>query len=200
MKKLLIVCVLAAVGGYVLLKDTPEIKNLNNPGQTIVAFGDSLTAGYGAPKGSSYPDFLARKLGRDVVNLGLTGETAVHAPSRLPEVLAQKPYMVLIEFGANDHLRGMSQAAAVSAVGKIVDAVQQAGAVAVVVDTGGPGMDKYTRDYKQLAREKGAVFVPGILKGIFYKPKYKSDRVHPNADGYEIVAKRVYQKIKPYVK
>ena len=191
---------IAVAGVYYFLRDTVEIKNVDNSGTAIVAFGDSLTAGYGAPKGSSYPDFLARKLGRDVVNLGLSGETAEHAPSRLPEVLAQNPYMVLIEFGGNDYMRNMRMEDAAAAVGQIVDAVQQAGAIAVVVDTGGPGMGHYTRAYKKLAQEKGAVFVPGILKGIFNKKEYKSDMVHPNAAGYKIVAERVYEEIKPYVK
>ena len=191
---------IAVAGVYYFLRDTVEIKNVDNSGTAIVAFGDSLTAGYGAPKGSSYPDFLARKLGRDVVNLGLSGETAVHAPSRLPEVLAQNPYMVLIEFGGNDYMRNMRMEEAASAVAQIVDAVQAAGAIAVVVDIGGPGMGHYTRAYKKLAQEKGAVFVPGILKGIFNKKEYKSDMVHPNAAGYKIVAGRVYEEIKPYVK
>lgn len=195
-----ILVLLVAVCAYYFMRDTAEIKNVHNPGTAIVAFGDSLTAGYGAPKGSAYPDFLAQLLGREVINLGLSGETAEQAPARLPEVLAQNPYMVLIEFGGNDYMRNMRMEDAVAAVGQIVDAVQQAGAIAVVVDIGGPGMGHYTRAYKQLAQEKQAVFVPGILKGIFNKKKYKADMVHPNAAGYKIVAERVHKAIKPYVK
>ena len=191
---------LVAACAYYFMKDTAEIKNLHNPGTAVVAFGDSLTAGYGAPKGSAYPAVLAAKLGREVVNLGRSGETAAHAPSRLPEVLAQNPHMVLIEFGANDFMQNRRMEDALAAVAEIVDAVQQAGAVAVIVDTGAPGMGHYSRAYKKLAEEKGAVFVPGILEGIFNKRQYKSDMVHPNAAGYEIVAERVYERIKPYLK
>ena len=191
---------LVAACAYYFTKDTAEIKNLHNPGTAVVAFGDSLTAGYGAPKGSAYPAVLAAKLGREVVNLGMSGETAAHAPSRLPEVLAQNPHMVLIEFGANDFMQNRRMEDALAAVAEIVDAVQQAGAVAVIVDTGAPGMGHYSRAYKKLAEEKGAVFVPGILEGIFNKRQYKSDMVHPNAAGYEIVAERVYERIKPYLK
>lgn len=191
---------LVAACAYYFMKDTAEIKNLHNPGTAVVAFGDSLTAGYGAPKGSAYPAVLAAKLGREVVNLGMSGETAAHAPSRLPEVLAQNPHMVLIEFGANDFMQNRRMEDALAAVTEIVDAVQQAGAVAVIVDTGAPGMGHYSRAYKKLAEEKGAVFVPGILEGIFNKRQYKSDMVHPNAAGYEIVAERVYERIKPYLK
>lgn len=191
---------LVAACAYYFMKDTAEIKNLHNPGTAVVAFGDSLTAGYGAPKGSAYPAVLAAKLGREVVNLGMSGETAVHAPSRLPEVLVQNPHMVLIEFGANDFMQNRRMEDALAAVTEIVDAVQQAGAVAVIVDTGAPGMGHYSRAYKKLAKERGAIFVPGILEGIFNKRQYKSDMVHPNAAGYEIVAERVYERIKPYLK
>ena len=176
-----------------------EVKNFPNSNQTIVAFGDSLTAGYGSPKGAAYPDYLAEKLGRPVINLGVSGELAVQAPSRLSQVLAQQPYMVLIEFGANDFMQQRSMEAAVAAVREIVEAVQEAGAIAVIVDTGGPNMDGYTRAYKELAREKQALFVPTILRGIFNKPSLKSDMVHPNAAGYEKVADKVYDVIKDYV-
>lgn len=199
MKKWIILLCVAA-GVYYFMRTPVEIKNVGNSGTAIVAFGDSLTAGYGAAKGSSYPDFLSRKLGQEVINLGLSGETAAHAPKRLPEVLSHNPYMVLIEFGGNDYMQTRSREAAVQAVAEIVDAVQQAGAVAVVVDIGGPGMGEYTKAYKKMAQEKQAVFVPGILQGIFSKRQYKSDMVHPNAAGYEIVAGRVYEAIEPYLK
>lgn len=198
MQKWILLAVLAACVFY-FMRSSPDIKNLHNPHTAIVAFGDSLTAGYGAPKGSSYPDVLAQKLGRPVVNLGLSGDTAVNAPSRLPQVLEQNPHMVLIEFGANDFMRSLSREAAVAAVAQMVDAVQAAGAVAVIVDTGGPGMDRYTSAYKKLAKEKQAIFVPGILSGIFRDRRYKSDMVHPNAAGYAKVADKVYKEIKPYL-
>ncbi len=184
---------------YFLREGKTEIKNFPNSRRSIVAFGDSLTAGYGAPAGTSYPDVLAKKINRPVVNLGVSGETAAAAPARLQEVLDERPYMVLIEFGANDHMRQQSRQAAINAVAQIVDEVQRSGAIAVIVDTGGPGMGEYTKAYKQMAKEKGALFVPGILKGIFYKPSLKSDQVHPNAQGYAKVADRVYKVIKNYL-
>ncbi len=176
-----------------------NIKNFPNPNRAVVAFGDSLTAGYGAPAGNSYPDVLAKKINRPVVNLGVSGETAAQAPARIGQVLREQPYMVLIEFGANDHMRQQSRQAAINAVAQIVDEVQAAGAIAVIVDTGGPGMGEYTKAYKQMAKEKGALFVPGIIKGIFYKPSLKSDQVHPNAQGYALVADKVHKVIKDYL-
>ena len=192
--------VIAFVVLWGIFREKNTVKNFPNERQTIVAFGDSLTAGYGAPGGSSYPDYLGQLLGRPVVNLGLSGELAAHAPERLKEVLAYQPHMVLIEFGANDFMQQRSTQAAIAAVRQIVDEVQASGAIAVIIDTGGPGMGDYTKAYRELAKEKKALFVPGILKGIFIKRNLKSDSVHPNAQGYKIVAERVHKVIKSYVK
>ncbi len=191
---------MAIVAAWFLLGGKTEIKNLGNSGQTVVAFGDSLTAGYGAGKDKAYPAVLGRMINRPVVNLGLSGDTAANAPARLPQVLQANPYMVLIEFGGNDFMRSVPFDQTEQAMRQIVDEVQSAGAVAVLVDTGGyPGMSRYTKLYKQIAKEKQALFVPGILDGIFGKSKYKADPIHPNAAGYEIVAQKVHKAIKPYL-
>ncbi len=199
MKKILL-GVLIVMGLFYLFRGgKSSIQNFPNDHRTVVAFGDSLTAGYGASAGESYPDVLAQLIDRPVVNLGLSGDTAANAPTRLTSVLRERPYMVLIEFGANDFMRRQSTQQAVSAVARIVDEVQAAGAIAVIVDTGGPGMSEYTKAYKKLSKEKGALFVPGILKGIFFHKKYKSDQVHPNAEGYAKIAHKVHKVIQPYL-
>lgn len=179
---------------------TVEIKNVKNAGYTLVAFGDSLTYGYGAARDDSYPAVLARSLNRPVINLGKNGETAQGAAPRIAQALAENPYMVLLEFGGNDFMKGVSFEQTLHSMEQMVDAVQAAGAVAVIVDTGGYyGMQKYSKAYKKIAREKGAVFVPGILDGIFNKSAYKADQIHPNAAGYAVVAERVEKAIKPYL-
>ena len=176
-----------------------KIKNFPKNNRAVVAFGDSLTAGYGVSAAESYPAQLAKKTDRPVVNLGVSGETAVQGLARVEQVLQERPYMVLIEFGANDFMRRQSTQSALEAVEKIIDQVQAAGAIAVIVDTGGPGMGEYTKAYKEMAKEKGALYVPGIMKGIFYKPSLKSDQVPPNAAGYEKIARKVYKKIEKYL-
>ena len=201
MKKWILLGIMGVgIGIWFSVSTRPTIQNEQRPVQVIVAFGNSLTSGKGAGGRSlSYPAVLAELTGLEVINLGVSGELAVQAPARLPEVLAYGPDMVLIEFGANDYMQHLSMDDAVDAVEEIVDAVQKSGAIAVIVDTGGPGMEDYTKAYKKLAKEKGAIFVPGILKGIFRKRELKSDMVHPNAAGYEIIAERVYEAIEPYL-
>ncbi|MDQ2945955.1 MAG: arylesterase, partial [Acidobacteriota bacterium] len=78
----------------------------------IVAFGDSLTAGFGADPGSSYPDFLQKELDRRslkwrVVNAGVSGDTTTDGLNRVPEVLSYHPSIVIVGFGGNDGLRGL---------------------------------------------------------------------------------------------
>ncbi|ACC97951.1 Lipolytic protein family [Elusimicrobium minutum Pei191] len=202
MKKVILTAIIAAAMVFAYKSFTKtEIKNLqNNNSNTIVAFGDSLTYGHGASPGKSYPDILAQKTNMRVVNLGVSGETAPQGLARINDVFKHRPYMVLIEFGGNDFIRKTPFEETVSAIEKMVDAVQAQGAVAVIVDTGGnPFMGKYTKAYKQIAKEKGAVFVPAIMDGILTNPKLKSDQIHPNNEGYAVLAERVYKGIKKYL-
>lgn len=185
---------------YMLGKKKPEIKNVGNNRQRIVVFGDSLSYGYGAERGHSYPDLIAQKIERPVINLGRNGETAVHAVFRIEEVLELEPYMVLIEFGGNDFMQAVAFEKTLQAMSDMVDSVQAAGSVAVVVDTGGfYGMKKYSKAYRKMAKEKGAVFVEGILEGVFGKSALMSDQIHPNSKGYEMIADKMYQQIKDYL-
>ena len=193
--------ILFAAAVYVLWGPTkPDVKNAGRTGATIVAFGDSLTYGKGAPRNQTYPAVLTELTGKRVINLGVNGDTGAAAPRRLAQVMEHKPYMVLIEFGGNDFMRSVPFEQTIASVSRIVDEVQAAGAIAVIVDTGGYyGMRKYSKAYKKLAKEKGAVFVSGILDGVFGQHALMSDQVHPNAAGYKIVAERVYEEIKDYL-
>ena len=175
--------------------------NADNPGRTIVAFGDSLTAGYGAADGESFPARLQTMVNMPVINLGVSGDTARAGADRKREIARHNPFMVLIEFGGNDLMRGRPFAETQTALEEIVDYVHSLGAIAVLVDTGGNfKMAPYSKMMKQLAQDKGALFVPAIMDGIFYKPQYKSDGIHPNAEGYRLIAGKVYKKISPFLR
>src|SRR5262249_54757570 len=91
--------------------DTPQAVAPPDGRPVIVAFGDSLSAGAGVDGGQSYPDFLqkdldARRLRYRVVNAGISGETSSDGLDRIDQVIALKPAIVIVEFGANDGLRG----------------------------------------------------------------------------------------------
>ena len=199
MKNILIVVAIAFAIWYVFAH-RHTVKNAGQPVSVIVAFGDDLTAGEGGGDlRNSYPSVLAQLSSKLVINHGYSGETALNAPRHLSEVLAHNPQMVLIEFGANDYLQRMNIDQSVAAIGQIVDAVQAAGAMAVIVDTGGRGMGVYTKAYKKLARRKHALFIPGILNKIVNKREYMADMSHPNFKGYKIIAEQVHLVIEPYL-
>ena len=178
-----------------------EPRNYLNSNTDIIAFGDSLTEGYGAAKNEAYPAHLSQMLGREVVNLGVSGDTSAMGLARIDEIKKYSPYMVLIEFSANDFFRKIPKEATEQNLKEIVRQVQEMGAIAVLVDTGGAyPMEAYTKIQKQIAKEYNALFVPAIMDGIYNKKALKSDQIHPNNKGYEIVATKVKKVIKPYLR
>ena len=200
MKKIAFLLLLVALVWHYWPTSEITVKKTRNPQGNIVVYGDSLSYGKGAAPSESYPALLERSLGRTVINMGRNGETASNAVRRIQEAVEEKPCMVLIEFGGNDLMRSVPFEQTITAMEQMIDAVQAAGAVAVVVDTGGSAlMGRYSKAYKKIAREKGAVFVPGILDGIFGKRSLMSDQIHPNAAGYQIIAEKVEKVIKPYL-
>src|SRR5215813_14185000 len=102
----------------------------------ILAFGDSLTAGYGVPPGTGYPDLLQRKLDTlgykyRVVSMGISGDTTSGGRARMRYALAAKPAIVILELGANDGLRGQPVTRIQSNLEDMIKEFQQTGAKVV---------------------------------------------------------------------
>jgi acyl-CoA thioesterase-1 len=100
-----------------------------------VAFGDSLTAGFGADQ--SYPDVLQQLLAKNgyrykVVNAGVSGNTTSDGVDRVAEVLSAKPSIVILEFGGNDGLRGLPLATTRANLYQMIVTLQKAGAKVVL--------------------------------------------------------------------
>ena len=177
-----------------------EPKNYPNSNTDIVAFGDSLTYGYGAAQDESYPAHLSQMLGREIINLGVSGDTSAMGLARISEIKKYSPYMVLIEFSANDFFRQVPKDQTENNLREIVRQVQDMGAIAVLVDTGGAyPMDAYTKIQKQIVKDYNTLFVPAIMGGIYNKKALMSDNIHPNDKGYKIVAERVKKVIEDYL-
>ncbi len=179
-----------------------DIKNIDSQGVHIICFGDSLTFGYGVNPGEDYPTALARLLRKPVINAGIDGDTTRTALQRIQsDVLEKRPRLVIMEFGGNDFLKKVPQEETVNNLREMVDLVQARGAMVAIVDiSAGIFFAEYRKMYKKLAEESGCIFVPRILSGIITNPSMKSDFLHPNADGYKIIAYRVLFAIKPYLK
>jgi lysophospholipase L1-like esterase len=164
-----------------------------------VAFGDSLTEGYGASGGMDYPSQLRKRLGVEIRNLGLSGETSADGLRRLADVEALDPRVVLLCFGGNDVLQNLPRQQMFSNVGAMIDRLQSRGAFVVLIGIRGPSLvgDANAKGFSELAREKGVLYVPNMLDGILTHPSLMSDYLHPNDAGYERIAARIEKELRP---
>jgi len=180
----------------------PEIKNLDAQGANIICFGDSITFGYGANPGEDYPSALRKLVKLPVVNAGVDGDTTFAALERLEnDVLARNPKLVIVEFCGNDFLKKIPKENTVKNLTRIIERIQEKGAMVALVDiSAGMFFREYREAFKKIAAEKKAIFIPVILNRIITNPAMKSDFFHPNARGYQVIAKRIYQAIFAYIK
>lgn len=191
---------LAAVAVYLLLPTSGKIRNTAPTGETIVCFGDSLTAGVGGARGMDYPAQLSRLIGQEVINAGVPGDTTATALNRLPAILALQPKIVLITLGGNDLKNGIAKEIAFKNLAEIVGRLQDNGALVIIGGLDLPFWGRgFAEAYAELAGESGSVLVPNVLGEIFGKSDLMSDRIHPNSKGYTIMAQHFYNALKPYL-
>ena len=115
-----------------------DIRNAQPRGSRIIAFGDSVTAGHRLKAGEAYPERLAALIGKPVLNRGVSGETTAEALDRLErDVLAADPRIVIVCLGVNDMLRGLPPGPQFAALRRIVEGIQERGALVVLVGTEG---------------------------------------------------------------
>ena len=182
----------------VALACSPRAPNLDSPGSTIVCFGDSITAGVGAAPEESYPTLLAEALGVEVRNLGVPGDTAGSAAARIDQVLAQDPWLVIVELGGNDLLQRAPIAATEAALRGIVERLLAARVVPVLVEIEVPFYGGgYDDMFERLADDYDVPLVDDALRGILTDPALKSDTIHPNAAGYRRLAQAVAAEVEP---
>ena len=203
MKKTLIALavLVALVVIHQALFDTAPVTNAQPSGERIICFGDSLTFGTGAGTDEDYPSRLASLLGREVINAGVPGNTTADAVKRLEhDVLAHNPRIVLITLGGNDLMRDLPREEAFENLETIVRKIHRQGAMVVVGGIDVPLFDRGFDDaYEDLQDSTGCLLIPNVLKGLIGKHNLMSDRIHPNGDGYEIMAKRFQKEIEPYL-
>lgn len=178
-----------------------EIKNINSTGNNIICFGDSLTFGYGAQPGEDFPHVLETMISFPVINSGLDGDSSVSALKRLKiDVLDREPLLVIIEFGGNDFLRRVPLVATLSNVEEMIVKIQASGAMVAIADISiGIVMDDYSKGFKKLSEKHKTIYIPDLLKGILGNSSLRSDLIHPNAQGYKILAQRIYRYIIPHL-
>src|SRR6266446_10233470 len=169
-------------------------ESINPPRATgpWIAFGDSLTAGYGAEPGHDYPTLLGRRLGVEIKNFGHYGETSRNGLDRVESVAALNPRVVLLSLGGNDALQQLPPEQIFRNLAAIIGRLQQQGAFVILIGIRSTTIrDKNASRFKKLARETRVFYVPDILAGILTHPQLMSDYVHPNDKGYEAIAGRL---------
>ena len=198
--KILAIVLLIGTGVFVFQKSRQE-EYKNFPPQATgdwVAFGDSLTAGTGAPQGADYPTVLSQKIGRPIHNREVPGETTQHALNRVGTIAQLRPRVVLLCFGGNDGLQQLPADKTFANLSAIIDELHAAGSFVVLIGVRSASVsDRYAKLFKNLADEKNVLFVPNILKGVLGTPSLMSDYIHPNEEGYKAIAVRLEKALAP---
>lgn len=164
------------------------------PGDRILAFGDSLTAGIGAATQHSYPTVLAQLSGLDVVNAGISGETTEEGLQRLPGELERvAPALLVLTEGGNDILRNVSSRIIKENLRAMIEHANRRGIPVVLI--GVPQKNLFSSVaplYRELAEEYALVFDDTLLSDLLRTPRYKADMVHFNERGYRAMAEGIY--------
>ena len=179
--------------------DYDALANFPRATGPIVCFGDSITRGYGASPGRTYPERLAGHLGLPVVNAGRDGDTTATALARLDEVLALQPRLTIVELGGNDLLRKTPKEQTFRNLDQIVARLVAGGSMVMIVHAkfGLFLSDPYREGYAAIADARGALLVVDVLDDILGNPARMYDQIHPNDDGYALIAARVAEAAGP---
>ena len=157
-----------------------------------------MTAGLGASDGADYPSILGKLLDVPILNFGTPGATSQDALGKVSDVLKADPKVVLLCFGGNDTLNGVPHEQTFQNVSQIIDQFHHAGAFVVLIGVRSASVrDKYSAEFKSLARQKNVLYVPNILSGVLGRPGLMSDYVHPNDQGYAAIAERLAKILRP---
>ncbi len=178
----------------------------------LVCFGDSITAGYGLPKGQAYSDALQRKLDLNgysysVNNQGTSGATSKDAVANLRTILQLHPDTAIVEFGGNDGLRGIPLDQTRRNLDTVLTGLENAHVKILVAgitlppNYGPDYIHAFETMYSELAAQHHTAFVPMIYKDLVKVPgTIQPDGIHPTAKGSEIIADTLYPALKPLLR
>jgi acyl-CoA thioesterase-1 len=173
----------------------------------LLAFGDSLMAGYSLPPDASFPAQLekalrAKGLNATVINAGVSGDTTAAALSRLDWALADRPTHAIVELGANDMLRGLPPEQARANLDAILAKLKQAGIPVLLAgmqaapNLGADYGRRFNSIYPDLAARYGLPLYPFFLDGVAADAKLNlGDGMHPNREGVGVIVQRMLPQI-----
>jgi acyl-CoA thioesterase-1 len=174
---------------------------------TILALGDSLTAGLGLSPEESFPARLeqalrAKGLEVDVINAGVSGDIAEAGLARLDWALTDEVDAIIVELGANDALRGLEPAQTEKALDQILSRATARRLPVLLAGMRAPrnlGQDYITRFdsiYERLAQKHGVLVYPFFLEGVAASPELNQpDGLHPSSKGVEVIVNNILSKV-----
>jgi acyl-CoA thioesterase I len=200
-------CAVQGVLAILLLAATPG----HAADKLILAFGDSLTAGYGLKPAESFPAQLEASLRREKIavrvrNAGVSGDTTAQARARLDWVLRSlggTPDLVIVQLGGNDMLRGIDPAQTKANLSAILAELRKrkmpvlmAGMLAAP-NMGADYVQRFNPIYPALAKQYGVGLYPFFLKGVTGNPALQlPDHMHPTGKGVAIVVRGISPQVK----
>lgn len=173
----------------------------------VVALGDSLTAGYGLPAGQAFPDALERALKArgwdvEVVNAGVSGETAADGLARYDWSVPEGADALIVELGANDMLRGFEPEATEKALAQILDKARASGLSVLLTgmraapNLGPDYQRRFDAIYPDLAKRYGVALYPFFLDGVAGDSKLvQKDGEHPTREGVERIVAAILPSV-----
>ena len=175
----------------------PKIQPLSEDA-VVLAFGDSLTFGTGASRELAYPAQLQTLISRTVINAGIPGEVSRAGLRRLPALLEQhRPELIIICHGGNDILRRMDLRSTRNNIQQMIDLSRSQGTQVVLIGVPEFGIFLSSADfYSDLAEQNRLPIENTVLSDVLRVAAYKSDQIHPNADGYSIMADRLAELLR----
>jgi acyl-CoA thioesterase I len=159
----------------------------------VLAFGDSLTYGTGAPTEQSYPAVLEKLISRKVINAGIPGEDTEHGLARLPVLLDRfQPALLILCHGANDLIQNFSEQQAAGNIRSMIRLAEERGIHLVLIGVPYPShFNTQPSFYTRIAKESNIPFARDALAKILVQPALKSDFIHPNGQGYRLLAEAI---------
>ena len=204
--------------------DSGKNKSASTKNLSLVCLGDSLTAGHGAvipgvdDKSRSYPAFIQDKITIPVINAGVSGDTSAQGLARVNDVLSENPRIVIIELGANDLLQGVPITVTQNNLQEIIAGIKNEGRKIYIAKfytetiaremihtlriTAGYNeqtelIKQYDEMFNSLAISNNAELIENIWTGVW--GINMSDDIHPNENGYKIMAENYFKALKPYL-
>lgn len=192
-----------------VMESTTNVVTVATPDDRpiLLAFGDSLTAGYGLPADEAYPKLLQRRIDAAgyryrVVNAGVSGDTTAGGLRRLEWSLEGPVRVMVLALGGNDGLRGQPVPEMKANLAKMIEIARGRGVKVILAGMEAPpnlGPDytgRFRATYRELARQYETPLIPFLLEGIGGRPELNQpDGIHPNLDGEKILTENVWRVV-----